>query len=193
MPDRVKEKLVELLRSAYGTSFNAPYFRKHELEPLADHLIANGVKVGKPLEEYLHPIVNYDGLKAKYLVFGATTGKRIVNCFVLRPDKDPAAVEALRAYARFTDNKTLSADIYNWVGEGVTVQQCKVGDTIYEVDGEHGIVKHEVYEVCVVFKTTATDDNGAKWDDFYTTDDIDTAYKTRDEAKASLPQPPKGE
>ena len=45
MPDRVKEKLVELLRSAYGTSFNAPYFREHELEPLADHLIANGVTV----------------------------------------------------------------------------------------------------------------------------------------------------
>ena len=41
----VKEKLVELLRSAYGTSFNAPYLSEHELEPLASHLIANGVTV----------------------------------------------------------------------------------------------------------------------------------------------------
>ena len=44
MPD-IKEKLVELLRSAYGTSFNAPYLSEHELEPLADHLIANGVTI----------------------------------------------------------------------------------------------------------------------------------------------------
>ena len=41
----VREKLVELLRSAYGTSFNAPYLSEHELEPLASHLIANGVTV----------------------------------------------------------------------------------------------------------------------------------------------------
>ena len=55
MPDRVKEKLVELLKSAYGTSFIAPYFREHELEPLADHLIAHGVTVqecARPLEEW---------------------------------------------------------------------------------------------------------------------------------------------
>ena len=43
-PD-VREKLVELLRSAYGTSFNAPHLSEHELEPLASHLIANGVTV----------------------------------------------------------------------------------------------------------------------------------------------------
>lgn len=43
MTDR--EKLIELLKSAYGTSLNAPHFREHELEPLADHLIANGVTV----------------------------------------------------------------------------------------------------------------------------------------------------
>ena len=41
----VREKLVELLRSAYGTSFNAPYLSEHELEPLASHLIENGVTV----------------------------------------------------------------------------------------------------------------------------------------------------
>ena len=41
----IREKLVELLRSAYGTSFNAPYLSEHELEPLASHLIAHGVTV----------------------------------------------------------------------------------------------------------------------------------------------------
>lgn len=79
------------------------------------------------------------------------------------------------------------------IAHGVTVQECKVGDTIYEVDGEHGIVKHEVYEVCVVFKTTATDDKGNEWDDYWTSEDISNAFKTRNEAEANLPQPPKGE
>lgn len=77
------------------------------------------------------------------------------------------------------------------ISKGVTAQECKVGDTIYEVDGEHGIVKHEVYEVCVVFKTTATDDKGNEWDDYWTSEDIGNAFKTRNEAEANLPQPPK--
>ena len=46
MPD-TKRKLIELLKSAYGTSFNAPHLAEHELEPLADHLIANGVTLQK--------------------------------------------------------------------------------------------------------------------------------------------------
>lgn len=79
------------------------------------------------------------------------------------------------------------------IAHGVTVQECNAGDTIYEVDGEHGVIKHDVYDVCVVFKTTATDDRGNEWDDYWTTDDIGNAYKTRIEAEANLPQPPKGE
>ena len=79
------------------------------------------------------------------------------------------------------------------ISHGLTVQECKVGDTIYEVDGEHGIAKHEVYEVCVVFKTTATDDQGNEWDDYWTSEDIGNVFKTRNEAEANLPQPPKGE
>lgn len=75
----------------------------------------------KPLEAFLHPIDAYKGLKAKYLVFKADTGERVDNCFILRPDKDPAAVAALRAYAAATDNKILAEDIYNWVGKGENV------------------------------------------------------------------------
>ena len=79
------------------------------------------------------------------------------------------------------------------IANSVTVPPCKVGDTIFEADAEHGVVKHKVYEICVVYKTTATDDKGTEWDDFYTSDDIDTAYKSRQEAECALPEPPKGE
>ena len=94
-------------------------------DTLAGYLIANGVTMreGKLLEAFLHPIDSYKGLKAKYLVFKADTGEMIDNCFILRPDKDAAAVEALRAYANATDNETLAEDIYNWVGKGESVQE----------------------------------------------------------------------
>ena len=52
----VRKKLVELLRSAYGTSFNAPYLSEHELEPLASHLIANGVTVQEEAKLYWKPV-----------------------------------------------------------------------------------------------------------------------------------------
>ena len=89
-------------------------------EKFADYLIANGVLVqeGRPLEAFLHPIDTYKGLKTKYLVFKADTGAKVDNCFILRPGKDPVAIEALRAYASATDNEILAEDIYNWVGRG---------------------------------------------------------------------------
>lgn len=110
----VREKLVELLDT------NCGYVDEVEAEVLADHLISNGVTVqdGKPLDAFLHPVDAYKGLKTKYLVFKADTGERVGNCFVLRPDKDLAAVEAIRAYASATDNEILAEDIYNWVGKG---------------------------------------------------------------------------
>lgn len=124
-----REKLIDLIRCAdfhpckgtvatIGSKFSTEF-----IEDIADHLIANGVTLGKPLVEHLHPIDAYEGLKEKYLVFKADTGEQVVNGFVLRPDKDTAAVEALRAYARSTDNKNLSDDIYNWVGKGEPVQK----------------------------------------------------------------------
>lgn len=56
------------------------------------------------------------GLYDKYAVFRNKDGSPVTNCFILRPDKDPAAVAALRAYAQATDNAKLAADIYKWVG-----------------------------------------------------------------------------
>ena len=111
----MREQLIELFLGWGGLSNCA--------EDMADYLIANGVTFGKPLTEYLHPIDTYEGLKGKYLVFKADTGEQVVNCFVLLPEKDAAAVDALRAYANTTENKTLAEDIYNWVGKDVTVQQ----------------------------------------------------------------------
>ena len=116
----VREKLIEILRK--------PIF-PHELvdptEAVADYLLDSGVTVqdGKLIEAFLHPVDAYKGLKAKYLVFKADTGESVENCFVLRPDKDPASVEALRVYASATDNETLAKDIYNWVGKGEPVQE----------------------------------------------------------------------
>lgn len=102
-------------------------------------------------------------------------------------------VELIRKGARGHTLMPTESIVNYLVEHGVTVQECKVGDTIYEVDCEHGIVKHEVYEVCVVFKTTATDDKGNEWDDYWTSEDIGNAFKTRNEAETNLPQPPKGE
>lgn len=119
----VREKLIELIVSADISLFGSD---KPYAEVYADHLISNGVTVSveaKPLKQYLTQIDEYAGLKLKFLVFKADTGERIENCFVLRPDKDRAAVEALRAYAEATDNKTLAEDIYNWIGNGVMEQK----------------------------------------------------------------------
>ena len=67
-------------------------------------------------KENLALIDPYEGLKSKYIVQKSDTGETVDGCFVLRPDKDSAAVVALRAYARATDNEALAADIIKWVG-----------------------------------------------------------------------------
>lgn len=49
--------------------------------------------------------------------FGRTPvrGEEVTNCFVLRPEKDPAARAALKAYAKATDNKVLARDLTDWL------------------------------------------------------------------------------
>lgn len=64
-----------------------------------------------------HKEESYDGLKVKYRVFKVKNGEPVENCFVLRPDKDAAAVAALQAYCEATNNKILANDIFNWVGK----------------------------------------------------------------------------
>lgn len=130
----VREKLVELIANAKAM-YADDYTDHTEDEYIAETLLDNFITVwdGKPIEAFLHPIDAYKGLKAKYLVFKADTGEMVDNCFILRPDKDAVAVEALRAYAKVTDNETLAKDIYNWVGNGVTVQELALPEEEYYV------------------------------------------------------------
>ncbi len=72
------------------------------------------------------------GLYVKYNVVKADTGETVYDCFVLRPDRDPAAVNALRAYADATQNKALASDIIKWIGaengsDNNTEGECKNG------------------------------------------------------------------
>ena len=69
------------------------------------------------------------GLYVKYHVTKIRDGKVVDGCFVLRPDIDPAAVEALRVYAKTTDNRMLAHDINVWMnnicGAGNSVKTDK--------------------------------------------------------------------
>ena len=74
------------------------------------------------------------GLYGKYTVYKNKDGSLVTGCFILRPEKDPAAVAALRAYAAATDNTELASDIIKWVGdepnEPLTIEQ------LLEMEGE---------------------------------------------------------
>lgn len=116
MYDELKEKCRACSQGCIYPSecnyFNKPPFRcmRQLLSEAADAIeeLQNRVLIA--------PIDSYAGLKRKYIVLKADTGEDVPDCFVLRPAKDKAAVEALRAYAKATDNDLLAADIYRWVG-----------------------------------------------------------------------------
>lgn len=76
-----------------------------------------------------------DGLRQKYRVYKAKDNTPVEDCFVLRPEKDPAARIAMEAYAKATDNKKLSEDILAALGDSghVMVFPCNVGDTVWYV------------------------------------------------------------
>lgn len=58
------------------------------------------------------------GLYPKYEIRKRATGEIVDGeCFVLRVDRDPAALVAMAAYAVVTDNKTLAHDIKHWVAD----------------------------------------------------------------------------
>ena len=61
------------------------------------------------------------------------------------------------------------------------------GTTIYEADGEHGVVKHSLEDsVHFVIHSNALADDGSAWYDYWTDEDVDNAHKTREEAEAAL-------
>lgn len=57
------------------------------------------------------------GLYHKYNVFDAETGEPIGGAFVLLPETDPIAEEALDCYAEATGNLTLQEDLYRWLDD----------------------------------------------------------------------------
>lgn len=65
---------------------------------------------------------DYAGLKVKYIVHKASNGELVDDCFVLRPDKDQAAIAALNAYADATENQVLAADIRKWLSSIISAE-----------------------------------------------------------------------
>ena len=104
----------ELIKRLMYCRNNAAIITAEELVEIADKAADAIEELSKKVA--FAPIDAYAGLKRKYIVLKADNGEDVPDCFVLRPAKDKAAVEALRAYAKATDNEVLAADIYRWVG-----------------------------------------------------------------------------
>jgi hypothetical protein len=92
-----------------------------------------------------------DGLKVKYDVFKVDDGSSVYNCFVLRPYKDKAAIEALKRYAEVTDNRILAKDIKLWIeciertNEILDCARC-IGEALGQgiIAGEAGAIKRQI-------------------------------------------------
>lgn len=74
-----------------------------------------------------------DGLQQKYRVYKTKDNTPVEDCFVLRPEKDPAARIALEAYAKATENKVLAEDILAAIGDSgrVVILPCEPGTPVY--------------------------------------------------------------
>ncbi len=55
-----------------------------------------------------------DGLWGKYTVTD-NGGYAVIDCFVLRPERDATALAALIHYAALTPNENLAADLQDWI------------------------------------------------------------------------------
>lgn len=54
------------------------------------------------------------GLYGKYIVRKRSDNSIVTNCFVLRPDRDDAAIAAMLAYANATDDESLAQELREW-------------------------------------------------------------------------------
>jgi hypothetical protein len=82
------------------------------------------------------------GLYNKYKILDCETGEeKQGSYFVLNPEKDPAAISALKRYVEMTPNRQLASDIENWleamemmgVKQPTTCDYC--GDEVRETKG----------------------------------------------------------
>lgn len=55
------------------------------------------------------------GLYNKYTVINNDTGEEVTGCFVLKPYKDKAALEALKRYAEVTNLQALRRDLLDFI------------------------------------------------------------------------------
>ncbi len=58
------------------------------------------------------------GLYTKYQVW--KDGQSVTDVFVLRPNNDPAAKEAVLRYAEVTPDQELASDLRNWLAALIT-------------------------------------------------------------------------
>jgi hypothetical protein len=84
------------------------------------------------------------GLYVKYEVRKKENGELVDGCFVLRPDKDPAAVYALVEYVRYTENLELKRDVANWLKavkgkEDVHYYEVGEGEYVIARSKEHAL------------------------------------------------------
>lgn len=79
------------------------------------------------------------GLIQKYIVFKADDQTIITDCFMLRPEKElgkgsKAAVAAIRAYAKATENKQLADDLNKWMDDIEGSMSTGMDRTLYEIE-----------------------------------------------------------
>lgn len=84
------------------------------------------------------------GLFGKYSV--EKDGEPVEACFVLEPEDDPAAREALVAYADATENDALAEDLREWVAQERPVGEWSAGadvlaDAVDDLDGVMGALR----------------------------------------------------
>lgn len=63
---------------------------------------------------YLGEVHGVTGLYSKYEVKKRSDGTPVNNCFVLRPDRDDAAIAAMLAYADATSDSQLAKELREW-------------------------------------------------------------------------------
>ena len=67
------------------------------------------------LQQPAEEVCGMKGLYSKYEVRRRSDGTPVNNCFVLRPDRDDAAIAAMLAYADATSDSQLAKELREWV------------------------------------------------------------------------------
>lgn len=113
MSDKITPRTVAFLLQSIATRRDISGME--EAAVLAAAGIMNKINSGQ-IVELPEPVKDdYPGSKVKYRVFKAEDNSPVENCFVLRPDRDPAARIALSIYAVYTENQQLKKDINGWL------------------------------------------------------------------------------